>query len=113
MMTEKQAQEYIEYLKKYRRPRPIPENELKYLQTFGPDTNAFTDVYGYYAAMTAESWHASHGNSGKAPTLGKCIRAANQGIILASYEYMKGDGSQDFMKFAQSYIQAELEKISQ
>lgn len=109
-MNDEEALSYIKHLYESRRPLPRKEEELDFLKTFDYQTDTFIDTYGYFAASVAQNWHSQHL---KHPTisLGDCVRAANRGLLLASYQYIKTQQSRRFLDFAVPFIEEELQNL--
>lgn len=107
-MTDEEAQQYIEFLRDNEMPEPAPEREKGFIIRNGSGAKVFGDVYGYYAASLAKEWQRKHLHQGI--SLGKCIRSANTGLLMASYRYIEVENPPTFKLYAKPYICRELDR---
>jgi hypothetical protein len=110
MMTDEEALRYLEHLREHEMPAPKPEREKGFIARNGQGAKVFGDVYGYFAASLALDWYNK--NSRVGVTLGECIRNANTGLYLASYEFIKKDSAVPFKDFAKPFILKELSTVA-
>lgn len=108
MMSDEEAIRYVNHLRRCQKGIPEKQHEYKYLKMFDASTNAFADTYGYFAAKLAQEWAESHPDV----SLGRCIRSANTGLIMARSTYLVEKPDTAFIKFAEPIIRAELNKTA-
>lgn len=108
-MTDDEAYAYINNLSSAEQPEP--EDEAAFLREHGFDSDEFLNVYGFHAASLAQSWYESNGWRGI--SLGAAIKAANTGLLLASYRFVKlhDSASLSFKSCAKPFIADELERL--
>lgn len=106
MMSDEEAVRYIDHLRKFQKGLPKSQYEYKYLEMFDASTNAFTDTYGYFAADLAQQWNKKYPRI----PLGRCIRVANTGLIMARAVYLIKKPDIPFIEFAKPFIKIELKR---
>lgn len=108
MMSNDKAVQYINFLKENKKPAPLPEREQNFIRRNGSSTRIFSDVYGLFAAQLAEGWCEQ--NNQLNISLGSCIRAANTGLLMATYRYIELENPPRFKTFAKPFIISELDR---
>lgn len=107
-MSDEAAVLYLSNLQAHELAQPL--DERSFLRQNNAHTDAFLHTYGYYAAAIAQSWYERNRQIGI--TLGACIRAANTGLIIASYRFVEGKPGHavpKFKNYATPFIRAELD----
>lgn len=106
-MSDEDAKQYINFLKKNEKLQPSPEREQGFIRRNGSNSKVFSDIYGLFAAELAEDWYERNTKSNI--SLGRCIRAANRGLLMATYRYVELEDPPRFKKFAKPFITTELD----
>jgi hypothetical protein len=108
MMNDEEALEYYYRAIRSRPAHVAVQAEQDFFREYPLDINRLTDLYGHIAAIEAKRWYEN--NSWQKITLGRCVRAANTGLIHAAHLFQEKKHADTirFKDYAPFFIKKEL-----